>query len=286
MTACSRRLCTLTIAALLAGVASIASADLHDELDGRWYVSELIIFERPNIGYEADGEPLLEQRDWAWPSQMHLIRHDIGGRAELSPLAYRERDRLNLRSSEPDDDASVAGANLQDPPSSEPLSSSEALRQALADFERELVEAGPIWLDDAALTMNSHKLDLQRRLGARILFHGAWRQDLPERSAPYPIMLPIEDEGAYGVVSMTVNRFLHVNASLQFPFPARYIDPEPGSSEPGRRIDGGTMALSERRRLRSEELHYLDHPRFGVLLRVQEIRFSDELEQLWDAAER
>lgn len=284
MTVSRRFACALATLSLTSLWSPTLSADLHDELDGRWYVTELIIFERPGVGYEANGEVLISEADWAWPDDVHLIRHEVAGRAELTRLSYRERDRLNLRSAQTQGGGTDDASDTTAPPNA-PSEARDSLRDAIAEFETGLVDAGPVWLDEAALTMNSHKLDLQRRLRARILFHGAWRQDLPERTQPYPIMLPLEDEGAYGVVSMTVNRYLHVKADLQFPFPARYIDPAPGSAEPGVRVDGGTMSLSERRRLRSEELHYLDHPRFGVLLRVQEIGFPAELETLWDAAE-
>jgi hypothetical protein len=52
----------------------------------------------------------------------------------------------------------------------------------------------------------------------------------------------------------------------------------PGTALPAA---GGTAArsayrLSERRRIRSGELHYFDHPRFGVIARVTPYQAPDE----------
>jgi hypothetical protein len=40
------------------------------------------------------------------------------------------------------------------------------------------------------------------------------------------------------------------------------------------------MVLDERRRLRSEELHYLDHPKFGVLVRIDPIEPNETINLL------
>ena len=55
-----------------------------------------------------------------------------------------------------------------------------------------------------------------------------------------------------GTVTLTVTRFLHLGVDLL------YIDPDTGVP----------LQLKESRRMRIHELHYLDHPRFGVLARV------------------
>jgi hypothetical protein len=60
--------------------------------------------------------------------------------------------------------------------------------------------------------------------------------------------LPLLD----GTVSLARARFLHLAVDLI------YVDPQTGVP----------MQLKETRRMRSNELHYLDHPRFGVLVQV------------------
>lgn len=262
-----------------------ADADLHDEMDGRWFVTEIIVFERERVGLVHGGEPLLTDTDWQWPANMHLIRRASTDGAALDPDGYRERDTLKLRASDRVPSESAAATQA--------VNANRDWRSQLAEFEAELSKQGPVWLDASALTMTSHRRDIERRLGASILFHGAWRQDVPGRESPYPIMLKEPDASLFGVLSVTVNRFLHVSASLNFPVTGSAVivdNARPQASPPSDSIDAGqpnlqlvsgVMRLRESRRVRSEELHYLDHPRFGVLLRIQEIGFPEALETAW-----
>ena len=71
---------------------------------------------------------------------------------------------------------------------------------------------------------------------------------LTDPSAVTGAGLPLLD----GTVSLSRSRFLHLAADLV------YVDPATGIP----------MQLKESRRMRSNELHYLDHPRFGVLVQV------------------
>lgn len=276
----------------LLSTAQFAAADLHDEMDGRWFVTEVIVFERERVGLLHGGEPLLSDSDWSWPLNMHLIRRVSKDGAVLDPAAHRERDTLKLRAS----DEAIAEPAI-------PLTTEKAApswRSHLKDFEEQLAEQGPVWLDSAALTMTSHRRDIERRLGASILFHGAWRQDVPGRETPYPIMLGDSNGSLFGTLSVTVNRFLHVSAGLNFPVTGNAVIVDSTGQEETALDDGfgveassaefakpltqrvsGVMRLSESRRVRSEELHYLDHPRFGVLLRIQEISFPESLETAW-----
>ncbi|MFN2308841.1 MAG: CsiV family protein [Gammaproteobacteria bacterium] len=59
-----------------------------------------------------------------------------------------------------------------------------------------------------------------------------------------------------GTVSLTLARYLHLAVDLIFTDPAT----------------GVPVRLKESRRMRSNELHYLDHPRFGVLVQVTPVK--------------
>ena len=80
--------------------------------------------------------------------------------------------------------------------------------------------------------------------GYKILFHQAWRQAAGSRSdnAWYALGGP----GLKGTVRLTRGRYLHVD-----------ID-----------FDVSGVRVREHRRMRSRVLHYIDHPRVGVLVRV------------------
>ncbi len=285
----------LIVSIALLWSAPASTADLHDEMSGRWFVTEVIVFERPRVGLLHGGEPLLSEVDWQWQEDMHLIRRASPEGATLDGSAYRERDNLQLRASD---------AQPEEPDTAQMAASGEGdWRSQLSNFEAELAEQGPVWLEPTELTMTSHRRDIERRLGASILFHGAWRQDVPGREEPYPIMLPDAGVALFGIVSVTVNRYLHVSADLNFPVTGlavidegfgpthanRASTAEASSTEldstdaeqPRMQQVSGVMRMSESRRVRSEELHYLDHPRFGVLLRIQEISFPESLEAAW-----
>ena len=88
-------------------------------------------------------------------------------------------------------------------------------------------------------------------------------------------------------MGITLGRYLHFKADLFFHAPGLGMTPaaalmtDSGESQlveaeetPG---TAGYMQLSESRRMRSEELHYLDHPKLGVVVRVDPISMPEAL---------
>ncbi|MDY6943655.1 MAG: CsiV family protein [Pseudomonadota bacterium] len=73
-----------------------------------------------------------------------------------------------------------------------------------------------------------------------------------------------------GTVTVYVNRFIHVQTQLALtePAPTSGTPENPLSDTPRWR----EYALVETRRLRTGEIHYLDNPRFGILVRVDPLR--------------
>jgi hypothetical protein len=151
-------------------------------------------------------------------------------------------------------------------------------------------------LDGSALALKemAERLD---KAGDRILLHRNWRQPIRERARAFPLLveggnpLPVtaphldaaqpspltgvDDSGAFstlpelelkqdsdylqrelqGALRFHLSRFLHVEPNLWFNT----------TSADGRRF---WVRIDQSRRMRSEELHYLDHPLFGLLVRV------------------
>lgn len=72
-----------------------------------------------------------------------------------------------------------------------------------------------------------------------------------------------------GTVLLTRSRYLHVYADLVFSLPEpvalRRANPAP-VADTGERQRLLRLRLRDHRRMRSEELHYLDHPAFGLLV--------------------
>ena len=107
----------------------------------------------------------------------------------------------------------------------------------------------------------------ERNVGRRfkILFAGRWLQAVPPRGTPEPILLDQRHEGErlLGHVTFTLSRYLHLDAHL-----VRFFD------------DGAHAILAESRRMRSDEVHYLDHPALGIVVRIDRLDVPQVLEDL------
>lgn len=141
-----------------------------------------------------------------------------------------------------------------------------------------------------------------RRAGDRILAHKAWRQPVRERAhafavlleggdvLPAPIIASASDNGTAGSDIPAIDasgqittlptleteesndatmETRELQGALRFHL-SRYLHLEPllwygSDTESGQRI---WVKIDQNRRMRSEELHYLDHPLFGLLVRI------------------
>lgn len=101
---------------------------------------------------------------------------------------------------------------------------------------------------------------LSQSAGYRPLLHVAWIQAgrgrksakaVRIRSSPGP-----DGEQIDGTVRLSRARYLHLEADLMYHFTGGFGGPS-------------NFRLKESRRMRSKELHYLDHPMFGMLVRVK-----------------
>lgn len=110
--------------------------------------------------------------------------------------------------------------------------------------------------------------DLERSDDYSVLFHRAWRQLAYDRdkAVAYPVHSIIQDggESVEGTVKLMLERFLHLDVSL-------FLMSSEGNQElvysdaPG---NVPLFELREKRRIKSTELHYFDHPRFGAIAKI------------------
>ena len=102
---------------------------------------------------------------------------------------------------------------------------------------------------------------LQKDGHYRILAHARWLQSLDAKEIAKPVRItssnPANPGELDGTVRFFMSRFLHLSVNLQFRDPA-----SAGAAVPI------VYRLNEQRRIKSLELNYFDHPRFGVLARV------------------
>jgi hypothetical protein len=121
-----------------------------------------------------------------------------------------------------------------------------------------------IWLSNDQRQLNAHHQALRNSSGFRPLAWYAWRQPVLDRNFAQVMALPAtgsESNAPYidGTVRVSLGRYLHLDLDLQLHTRSRLED---FSAESGIKP---RIHLSEQRRMRSRELHYFDHPRFGAI---------------------
>jgi Peptidoglycan-binding protein, CsiV len=109
----------------------------------------------------------------------------------------------------------------------------------------------------------------------RVLFHRVWRQAAYDRghAVGYPVHTSAASgrDSLTGTITLLKERYLHLDVDLLL---------TTGGNAPAAYQSGtGSLPvyrLAEKRRIRSNELHYFDHPRFGVIARVTPYQEAEE----------
>ena len=123
-----------------------------------------------------------------------------------------------------------------------------------------------IWeTDELTLTTEARKLG---RKGVKIIQHGKWIQSVPSRENPQKALIQLGESSSTdfqveGYLSVTKSRFLHFEAKL-------WLSAITSSSSINTK-NLGHAVIHESRRMRSKELHYIDHPLFGLLVTIRPI---------------
>jgi len=110
--------------------------------------------------------------------------------------------------------------------------------------------------DPQSLTLGGIAARLDQSGNYRLIRHISWIQPgLPE-SAALPVLMG-SSGNVVGTVTLTLSRYLHLNTDMVF-----YTA-----------VDGLPVAarVSDSRRMRSRELHYIDHPLLGVIAEITPI---------------
>lgn len=240
-----------------------------------WFADECATeFWEPPFEFGEDGGML---RD---PCLPELELWDIDPQAEDFPA---------LPMTSPDEEAPL-------PAEPEPVArdaAREKLASAFEEHEKQLFETSYAWRRETP-GFAAELRRLRRRF--EVLAAGSWHQPVPPRQQPQPLLVQVGrmDElrrfPLEGWFSVTVGRYLHFEAHLQYRLPdgdgvaASGGAPHDSGSVPH---DSGTALFAERRRMRSDEPHYLDHPALGILVRIDPVavprdllRLIDELQEL------
>ena len=177
----------------------------------------------------------------------------------------------------------------------------EQMRWAFEEFERGLMTEGWRWRYDG-LSLRNAAARMRRSGDYAVLHHGGWLQAIPPRDSAQPLLIqlgasmPDATFELEGSVSVTLGRFLHFAAevwlrqdssdtrdSVELEGEADSISGVQSASagpERSRTDAAGYALLSESRRMRPGEVHYLDHPWLGILVRIEPVEAPDALLKL------
>jgi hypothetical protein len=105
------------------------------------------------------------------------------------------------------------------------------------------------------------------------LLHGGWVQPgLPEADARPIDLAMLGARNPMGTIRLYLSRFLHVNLDLSY----QDVAAAPVAPSPANELTELPIApryrLVDDRRTNSGELHYFDHPAFGVLIKITPVR--------------
>lgn len=108
---------------------------------------------------------------------------------------------------------------------------------------------------------------IQPRSDMKVIWHQAWVEPIQEKSSSilHPLDISLEEEELQihltGNFSVSMSRYLHINTQLTMQH-----------SLEGTPVRAAKILQS--RRMRSGELHYLDHPMLGIMVQVMPINDS------------
>lgn len=288
------------------------SQGLEDHLTRQWYYTEVIVFQRPAVQDHLVTEQLARPPA-PLPRNLHTFRRagPLASAYDLYPLTHAYLAFPYLAPLPADTHADAAEEHWQRDEFPEPQSQSRAVPvieprlaadplldflAAVADFEAALESGSYRWMESDTFTLTGPANRLARTSGHQIVLHGRWLQPVPSRDAPEPLLVRAgsrDPRGAYpleGAFDVTLGRYLHFGARLyyrepllgQTPLdPARPPDGLPGPIGLGLTAEhfteSGVLQMAESRRLRSGELHYLDHPKLGILVRIDPVTPPESL---------
>lgn len=118
---------------------------------------------------------------------------------------------------------------------------------------RELRSSGSFRrLSQAELKRRGDAGRIRRASDLKLLGHFGWRQPGLPRERAVPIRINNEVPGLSGTLTLTLSRYLHIETDLLY-----------------REGAGRAYPMQQSRRMRSDELHYLDHPVIGMAVEVR-----------------
>jgi len=126
-----------------------------------------------------------------------------------------------------------------------------------------------------------------------VLFYGSWRQPGLDSKKAFEINLDElknnhrkkSENTITGNFELVLARYLHIYGDLEYQLnSADTSDATASGEEPA--IENKTFPIKIHRRMRSKELHYIDHPLVGMLIQINPVKTSEEKAVTEETAEK
>lgn len=124
------------------------------------------------------------------------------------------------------------------------------------------------------LRLSGDATRLARSGSHRVLYHGGWLQAIggPSQARPVRIKASTDSYELDGAISVYRNRFLHAQPNLQL---SSHVQAPQMVSADQTEASGEyrprAWMLKDARRMRSDEIHYIDHPHMGILMIIRPV---------------
>jgi len=269
----------IACAFVLLSAAGARGADIPALSSDSWYRVEVIIFERiADVDPNSTQEIVVTHAARAYPLDV-IAFDDAASRGAAYPLDAETRAQPAL--------PATVGANrpaqvpFASQPPAVPTTAAEQAAKAIADYQAQLQGRSYRFEPANRSLLAQEAARLQRSNVYRVAFHRAWIQPVPDRDQLRPMLIQIGEQPdgrprIEGILGITRGRFLHLDARLWYATNSNQAAPAVADSAIAA-DEPGYMELHEQRRMRSGELHYLDHPKFGILARVDPIQPPETL---------
>lgn len=134
--------------------------------------------------------------------------------------------------------------------------------------------AKPLWINKSGRSLGGSASKLNKQ-GYRVLFHQAWTQvAYADKKSPTVLIENDQKVGSnlVGTVRLYKTRFAHVDFDLEFErrIPVKVLE-DFMKNQNLATTESPThwrFHLKESRKIKPGELHYIDHPLFGVLVKI------------------
>lgn len=135
---------------------------------------------------------------------------------------------------------------------------------------REFIHPKKVAQQSAYLSKAVEKISSQKNYS--IITHKRWSQDVNSKAASKIVRLsePFGDNGSElsGDIIFYLSRFFHIDVNIKLKEPQKNFFATEGAPS------FNTYKIDDNRRIKSKEIHYFDHPKFGMLVYVNPIKTS------------